>query len=113
MKEPRTYLVDVEGVGTFTFRRRTIGDLARIPNQAILILGGIPQHAWLLDQATMLAELEVLTVKSPDGWDMDDLDPVDEHDVARVRLVHGRLIEEEERFRGRSRADRGEDRAAA
>ena len=105
MKPQRTYQVEVDGVGTFTFRRRTMGDFVRIPNKALEILGGVPQHPWLLDQATMLAELGMLAVGAPEGWDIEMMDPLDDGDVAVVRKVHGRLIEEEARFRGGAAAE--------
>ena len=100
MSKSRSYQVPVVDIGTFTFRRRTMGDFVRIPNMALELLGGVPQHPYLLEQATMLAELQTLTVAAPEGWDVGAMDPLDDEDVARVRAVHGRLLAEEARFRG-------------
>lgn len=101
MGAPHTYQVEVEGIGTFTFRRRTMGDTPRVTNRALGILGGeIPHHSHLFSEAMKLAELEVLTMSGPDGWGLDALDPLNPDDVARFELVHARFAEEEARFRG-------------
>ena len=109
----RTFQVQVEGIGLFVFRRRAMADFSRIPNKALEILGGIPQHPILYDRAHMLAELEVLTVQAPDGWKLLEMDPLDDDDQAKFAEVHRRLIEEEARFRGRSTEKRAESGAGS
>jgi len=95
----QTYQFDVEGIGTFTARRRTMRDSAAIPNHAISILGGWPGHPAILEQATRLAELEMLITRAPEEWDIQSLDPLDKDDQAKLDKVHGGLRDAEERFR--------------
>ena len=107
MSLPQTYPVEVEGVGNFVFRRRTYADRAKVANRTLAILGGVPEHPYLLDEASKIAELELLIVEAPSGWDIATLDPLDDEDVAQMARVHGRFAEEETRFRGAFKAARG------
>lgn len=95
----QVYSFDVDDVGSFFARRRTMNDSAAIPNRAISILGGVPSHPIMLQQATKLAELEMLIVGAPDGWDLAGLDPLDQDDQELIDAVHGGLRDAEERFR--------------
>jgi len=105
---PATYQVEVEGVGTFTFRRRTMRDAPRIeqmmldilgPSFRIASIGDDSAREYVANRAAQLAQLETLMVQSADGWSLDDLDPLDEDDVKVINKVYGRFLEEEERFR--------------
>lgn len=106
MAAPRTYQVDVEGVGLFVFRRRNMGDAARIPNEALKILGGIPEHGLLMDIAVKQATVAVLTVTAPADWKPEEMDPLDPDDVDRFEKVHGGLMKHEATFRRPSEAER-------
>lgn len=98
----RTFPVPVDGVGTFTFRRRTMRDQLKIEAEATSILGAPLDgtDGRLSMSAVALATLGVLTVAAPDGWDLDAVDPLDEEAVARVFAVYEAFRNEEARFRG-------------
>lgn len=59
----RVFTVDVPGVGSFTFRRRTLGDDIRIMALYDAMLGGVTEPSALLDSlATAIATLRTLAV---------------------------------------------------
>lgn len=100
----RTYPVTVDGVGEFYFRRRVMRDQFRIHADTMRILGGPVSDAMLWNSAAAMATIGVLMVSGPtEGWNIEDLDPLDPDDVATLYKVHGRLLEEEEKFRQTSR----------
>lgn len=101
----RTYPVTVDGVGEFFFRRRIMRDQFRIHADTMRILGGPVSDTMLWNSAAAMATIGVLMVSGPTkDWNVEDLDPLDSDDVATLYKVHGRLLEEEEKFRGASRA---------
>lgn len=96
----RTYPVSVDGVGDFRFRRRVMRDQFRIHADAMRILGGPVSDPMLWNSAAAMATVGVLMVSGPTkDWNVEDLDPLDPEDVATLYKVHGRLLEEEEKFR--------------
>jgi hypothetical protein len=95
----RTFKVEVPGIGAFTFRQRTMRDQIRIEAEAGRILGGSTENAGLEAIARTMATLGVLTVESPPGWSVDDMDPFDDGAVESLMKVHGGLRDAERRFR--------------
>ncbi|PWC44275.1 hypothetical protein TSO221_18455 [Azospirillum sp. TSO22-1] len=96
----RSYTVSVDGVGDFVFRRRVMRDQFRIHADTLRILGGPVDEPLLWNSAAAMATIGVLMVSGPDGWDVEELDPLAPEDLEGLYKVHGRLLEEEERFRG-------------
>ena len=93
------FAVEVDGIGSFTFRRRTIRDQFRIEAEANRMLGGPVEDDMLKMGAAAFATLLALTVEAPPGWDIEAFDPLDDVSTARVFLVHRRLRETEATFR--------------
>lgn len=102
--------VQVEGIGTFTFARRTLNDEVKIQVQYARLTEGVETPTpWLFHFATWLATLKVLMVAAPDGFDLEALDPLDENTYTTLEKVFRALREQEDRFRGKS----GEGRQGA
>ncbi len=95
----RTYHVDVDDIGTFTFRRRVIRDQIRIEAEAFRILGGPIDDADLHHIALAMATLSTLTVTAPKGWNVEELDPLERSETAKLWSVYGGLRAAEEKFR--------------
>lgn len=91
--------VPVEGIGTFVFGKRTMADELAVQREFADILGGVEPTAWLQTMAGWLAVLRVLTVKAPDGWDLDALDPLEDETYAKLNRVYTALREKEDSFR--------------
>lgn len=101
MRTPREtdFTVNVEGVGTFTFARRTMRDEIAIQVEYARILDGVTPTAWLEAVGGWLSVLRVLTVRAPEGWDLDNLDPLESEDYAKLHNVYQALVEKERSFR--------------
>lgn len=84
------FTVDVEGIGTFTFGRRTQKDKYLIRS----LYSKITNNYWIVDdeggssvgdmEAWMHANIEVLAVAMPDGFSLEKLDPIQQDDTAKV-----------------------------
>lgn len=98
--------VDVDGIGQFQFRHRTMKCEFRIGIEYSKLTGGIEKPTpWLNNFATMVSELTALTVTAPEGWDIDAMDPLDENTFKKIAKVHKALRTEEDSFRNPDRAD--------
>ena len=93
------YTVDVDGVGTFTFGRRKMADEVKIQVEYARLIDGVKPTEWLAIVAGWLSVLKTLTVRAPEGWDLDDLDPTDDATYAKLSRVHSALTEKESSFR--------------
>ena len=101
------FTVPVEGIGTFTFARRKMADEIQIQVEYARILDGVQPTEWLALVGGCLSALKVLTVKAPEGWDINELDPVDDESYAKLMQVHAALVSKERSFRRKS-TDTGE-----
>ena len=93
------FTVNVEGVGNFTFARRTMADEFAIQRKFAELAGGSDHTDWLSMVGGWVASLTVLTVRAPDGWDISDMDPLDEEVYANLSRVHQALRDKEDSFR--------------
>lgn len=91
--------VDVEGVGVFRFGKRTMRDEIKVQVEYARMIEGVEPTEWLALVAGWMSSLKVLTVRAPDGWDIDDLDPLDDETYARLMKVHAALTAKERSFR--------------
>ena len=91
--------VEVDGVGTFRFGRRSMRDEIKIQVEFARIIEGVTPTEWLAVVAGWIAALKVLTVRAPDGWDIDAMDPLDDESYAKMAKVHRALTEKERSFR--------------
>lgn len=101
MRRPQNsdYFETVEGIGRFRFARRKLADELQIQRLFAEYAGGVEPTAWLTTLAEYLSTLKVLTVEAPEGWDMDDMDPLDNDTYTKISRVFVALREREERFR--------------
>ena len=103
---PGDFTFPVEGVGAFTFGRRGMLDQIAIERVYAELTGGLIPYASVFGElCSKIADLKVLTVKAPDGWSLDALDPMDESSYAKINAIWEGLREAELRFRGRLQAD--------
>lgn len=101
------YQVQVEGIGQFTFARRKLADEVSIQVEYARILDGVQPTEWLALVGGCLSALRVLTVRAPEGWDIDELDPLEDESYAKLMQVHAALVSKERSFR-RKPTDAGE-----
>lgn len=88
----------------FHFAKRTMRDEIAIQVEYAKIIDGAEHPtAWLETMGGWLSALRVLTVRAPDGWDIDEMDPLDDETYLKLGRVHGALIEQERSFRGKSK----------
>lgn len=95
----KTFPVEVDGIGSFSFRQRTLRDQFAIEGEASRVLGGPCDDEALRAGAISFATLLVLTVESPPGWDIEGFDPLDPDATGKIFEVARRLREVEATFR--------------
>lgn len=94
------FTVNVDQVGDFLFAKRTMRDEIKIQVEYARMIEGVEQPTeWLALVAGWIAALKTLVVKSPDGWDIDEMDPLDDETYAKMARVHRALVEKERSFR--------------
>lgn len=97
---PTTYSVTVDGVGTFTFAKRSMRSNLAVAAEYSRLTEGVENPVPFLDTvATWMSTLKVLTVNAPDGWVLDDMDPEDTDTYARLGKVYSALRGKEDSFR--------------
>lgn len=108
------FAVDVAGVGTFTFARRTYGDRLKIRAEYLRLVGDLgDQDQALSTQAAVMATHRVLCVAAPDGWqDLSAIDLVAQPDAEdKIFALYIALKDKEDSFR--ASADQGGKAARA
>lgn len=93
------FTVSVDNVGTFTFARRRMRDEMLIQAEYAKILDGAPATEWLSVVGGWISTLKVLTVRAPEGWDLDEMDPLDPQVYAKMGSVYAALTDKERSFR--------------
>jgi hypothetical protein len=108
LRAPSTsdFHLDVEGVGTFVFARRTMRDELRISAEYSRLTEGVLTPTPYLDTvAGWMATLKVLTVKCPHNWDPETMDPFDTDTEEKILKVYGALRVKEGSFRKKPQVD--------
>lgn len=103
--KPTDFRVSVDSVGDFVFAKRTMADEIKVQVEFARMIDGVEPTQWLQVVCGALADLRVLSVSSPEGWNLDDLDPMDEGVYAKLVSVHEAFREKERSFR----RSKGED----
>lgn len=111
MPKETDFTVKVDEIGTFTFGKRTMRDEVAVQVEFARIIEGVEPTAWLQTVGGWLATLRVLTVRAPEGWDLEDMDPLDPDTYAKLSRVHDALRDKERSFR-RGPAPAGEGSGA-
>lgn len=94
--------VDVDGIGGFVFARRQQRDVYRIRGEYNRLTGGNYSEDGTFNDFPALAHatLAVLMVQTPDGFDLDKLDPLtDDSCDEKIMKVFTALREKELSFR--------------
>jgi len=95
--------VPVDGIGTFSFRRRTIGDEIKIQAAYDAMVGGLAEPSSYLDSlATAVSTYTVLANSWPEGWapsEVHEMDAVMSDRITDLIRVHGALCLREDEFR--------------
>jgi len=95
--------VPVDGIGTFSFRRRTIGDEIKIQAAYDAMVGGLAEPSSYLDNlATAVATYTVLANSWPEGWapaEVKEMDAVMSDRITDLIRIHGALCLREDEFR--------------
>ncbi len=98
--KPTDFVLPVEGIGVFTFARRTMREQIAIELEYAKYTEGFPMVTEALHMmATSFAELKCLTVQAPDGWDIESMDFEDEESVDKIMKVWGALRDKLSSFR--------------
>lgn len=98
--------IDVDGIGHFSFARRTMRDELRIAAEYSRFTEGVAQPTNFLDtMAGWIATLNVLTVTAPHNWDPEAMDALDDETEGKILKVYGALRTKESSFRPKKRAE--------
>jgi hypothetical protein len=104
--KPTDIRVTVPDVGDFVFAKRTMRDEIATQVEYARMIDGVSPTPWLEAVCGAMADLSVLTVKSPEGWDIEAMEPHDPETYAKLIAVHRGLLEKERTFRrGSAKAD--------
>lgn len=96
-----TFVVTVPEVGAFEVKRRTLKVQMAIHAELNRLTEGAPLASlsdWFVDLCALIAELKVLIVRAPDGWSLEEVDPL-EDGYEQLRAVYRAIREQEGRFR--------------
>lgn len=93
------FVVDVDGVGSFSFAKRTMKDEIDIQVEYARIIQGVEPTDWLSRVGGWISTLKVLTVRAPEGWNIDEMDPLDNKVYEDMMLVYLALRAKEDSFR--------------
>lgn len=93
------FVVEVDGVGSFTFGKRTMRDEIKVQVEYARFIEGVEPTEWLALVAGWISTLKVMTVRAPDGWNLDELDPMDDNTYAKLQKVNQGLSAKERSFR--------------
>lgn len=94
------FFVTVEGIGTFSFAQRKLRDELRIAAEYSRITEGVENPTpWLALVGGWIAAISVLAVTVPHGWDIEEMDPLDQDTYDKLRRVHEELRKKEQSFR--------------
>lgn len=104
---PTDFRVSVDGVGDFVFAKRTMRDEIATQVEYARLIDGVAPTPWLETVCGAIADLKTLTVKAPEGWDIDALEPHDPETYKNLLAAHRELINKERSFRpGAASADK-------
>ena len=93
------FRVSVPDVGDFVFARRTMRDEIQSQVEYARMIDGVQPTPWLEAVCGAMSDLSVLTVKAPEGWDIEAMEPHDTETYTKLIAVHRGLLEKERTFR--------------
>ena len=100
LSAPNDFQVTVDGLGAFTFGRRTMRDEFAIAAEYSRLTEGIKTPTDFLHfYARAFSTVKVLQVEGPAGWNVDNLDPQEDASYAQLISVFDALRAQEADFR--------------
>jgi hypothetical protein len=97
---PVAFTLPVEGVGVFTFAKRTMRAHLAVEVEYSRLTEGVETITKFCgDVASAMADLKVLTVSAPKGWDVEELDAADDESFNLLMKVWSAFREREVTFR--------------
>lgn len=100
---PGDFQIQVEGLGSFTFARRTMRDEFAIAAEYSRLTEGVQTPTDFLHYyARAFSTIKVLQVASQDGWSVENLDPQEDASYAQLIGVFDALRAQEADFRRKS-----------
>lgn len=97
---PGDFQVQVEGLGAFTFGRRTMRDEFAIAAEYSRLTEGIETPTDTLRFfATAFSAVKVLLVLAPGNWDIETIDPLEDASYTQMSSVFSALCVAEADFR--------------
>lgn len=100
------FSIEVPGVGPFTFAKRTMRlEFAIQAEQSRLTEGQEKPAPQLAMFSAIFAQLKVLTLTAPKGWDLEAMDPNDDSSWDRLVSVHKAMRDKELSFRRPAKPD--------
>lgn len=102
---PGDYQIDIEGLGSFTFGRRTMRDEFAIHAEYSRLTEGVSAPTtFLANFAEYFSTVKTLLVFAPGGWDIEEIDPQEHASLAQLSAVFAALRAKEADFRKKPRA---------
>lgn len=102
-ESPTEFVADVDGIGQFTFARRTMRLEIKAKVEFRRLTEGEPLDEFTMTFLEAIADLKTMITDPPKGWrpeDIDKFDPFDDESYGKVLKVWGALREKERPFRG-------------
>lgn len=99
---PTVFVANVPGVGEFTFAKRNLKLEIAAKVELRRLTQGVELDPFTTTFVVAVADLKVLIINGPDGWDaegLDQMDPFTEETYASVLKVWEVLRDQEEPFR--------------
>lgn len=93
------FSVQVENIGRFVFARRKMRDEIQIQVEYANLIQGVEPTGWLQNVCGWIAAFNVLLVSAPDGWDVEEMDPLDNETYKGLMAVYNALRDKELSFR--------------
>ncbi len=99
---PGDFQVTVEGLGVFTFGRRTMRDEFAVAAEYSRLTEGVQTPTDFLHwYGRFYATIKTLLVSAPAGWDIEKLDPNEDASYTQMRNVFDALRVQEADFRSK------------
>lgn len=96
---PGDYAVTVEGLGQFTFGRRTMRDEFAVAAEYSRLTEGVADNqSRLAVLARAYAAIKTLMVSGPNGWDVTALNPGKDASYVQMETVYAALLTAEADF---------------
>jgi hypothetical protein len=106
MSESSTFIVEIDGTGSFEIKRNTMSESMRVGAEYNRLVEGQSQvYDYFGRFCVIYATLKIMIVKSPPGFDIDKMDPNNDTTFSLFYELYNKIQEREEFFRTGSQSD--------